>query len=151
MITAVVTIVVGTIAIVVISIAIASIIGHFFIKGFQALLLYLFPPHDLSSNGNHNNEYQEGQSNLETIINKAVGYPFDIRDYDPCNLLHKLVKSPRPHCKAYGDNKSYERDPKRYLPRPSPRSVPLPIKHIGNIVNRLRRGVNQSGKEPISI
>jgi hypothetical protein len=32
----------------------------------------------------------------------------------------------------------------------TPRPVPLPVKHMVNIVNRLRRRVNQSGKEPES-
>jgi hypothetical protein len=136
---------------VVISIATAIIIGHFLIKGLQALLLYLLPPHRLSSEDNDNNKYEKDHSNLETIINTDTSYPFDIRHYDPCDFLHNLIKSPRPHRDNYSDNKAYESESEGYLPRLTPRPVPLPVKHMVNIVNRLRRRVNQSGKEPLAV
>lgn len=148
MIIPITTIVVATIASLVISIAVAIIVGHFLVKGLQALLLYLLPPHRLSSEDNDNNKYEKDHSNIETTINKETSYPFDIRHYDPCNLLHNLIKNPRSHRDNYSDNKAYDSESEGYLPRLTPRAIPFPIKHIRTIVNRLRSRVNQSGKEP---
>ena len=150
MIIEIITIVVATIGILIISVVIASIIGHFFIKGLQTLLLYLLPPHQLSSDDNCNNENQTNHNNLETTINDTDRYPFDIRHYDPCYFWHNFITSTSRHQKNNSDNKWYKEYSKCYLPRPTPRSIPLPIKHIGNIVARLRKLVNQSGKEPCS-
>jgi hypothetical protein len=139
MILAVTATAVATIGVVIVSIAIASIIGRYLIKGLQVLLLRLLPPHPLSHDNNHDNEYCAGHNNTETTIDDMTGYPFDIRHCDPCDFLHNIVESPRRYRKDNSDNKSYKGYVKPYLPRSTPRSIPLPLQHIRNTVNRLGR------------
>jgi hypothetical protein len=145
--------VVSLIGIAVLSVVIAIVLVHFYLRGLEALASHMRPLRYKVWNGN---EYARQQNKKETAINDISIPKYEASCYGLYdiirNYIHKASKQQIGKYCPEKQNQTTKQKPLHYtkgcLPRTTPFSLPLPIKHIGNIVNKLRRHVNQSGKEP---
>jgi len=137
-----------------ISITLGIIITHFVLRVIEALLPLRTPMHhrttksdECQSHASHNHPSNEGM----------VTYHLNIRRYDLYEIIrsriNKMLSDPiENQCRNHTRNanaKEYNRYINRHPPFLAQHPLPFPpIKHIYIIVNKLRRSVNESGKEP---
>jgi hypothetical protein len=139
----IVLLVVSLVGVAILSIVIAIIIVHFLLKGLEAVALRVISPRYEIRDGN---EYQRDHNNNSATANDIPIHPDTISRYDLYEIIRNLIKPSEnqigkqcPCQKTNTDKKEYYRYINRFLPRLAPCSLPLPIKHIGSIVDRLIR------------
>ena len=138
----------------IISVVLGIVITHFVLRGIEILIPLRHIVHYQTTN---DNECETGQTDNRTDRAHVAIYPLNIRHYDLYDIIRSRigkmpcsqVRQQYPSHKPCTDTKEYHRYINRYRPRPTQHPFPIPvIKHIHTIVNKLRRRVNQSGKEP---
>jgi hypothetical protein len=143
------------IGVAIISVLIAVVATHFILRGIEVLLPIRCRLHQKTAN---DNECETGQPENGTSGTHGSIYPLNIRRCDLYEVIRTRINEMRknkptndecPNNKRNAKPKEYYRYINRHRP-PSPQHpFPIPrIEHIRTIVNRLRRRVNQSGKEP---
>jgi hypothetical protein len=135
----------------IVSMAIAGIIVHLLIKGTKALLS-LSPQH----NPNESSEYREEYDNQNTNPPNVPVHPYDLSAYDPYEMMKKAITAHRNKSFAnqIGDSCPYQATDTNTNKYYGYSKCILQFRHIWathlrGIVDRVRRRVNQSGKEPI--
>jgi len=133
--------------------ALSIILVHFFLKGLEWLALHT---RCLRYEVRNSNEYTGQHNNKETRANDITIRPYAVSRYDLYDIIRNRINKMSEnrignHCpddKTDTNKEKYNRYVNRSLPRPTPCPLPSPVKHVGNILNKLLRRVNESGKEP---
>ena len=142
------------IGVAIISVALSIVITHFLLMGIEALLPIRYPMHYETANDNEN---ETAQTNSHADVDNVFIYPLTIRRYDLYEIIRSRISKTSanqirdlcPNKKADANKKEYYRYINHRPPRLTQHPFPFPpIEHICAIVNKLRRRVNQSGKEP---
>lgn len=141
------------IGIAIVSIAGTIVITHFLLVGIEILLPLRHPVHYQATNAD---KCKNDQNHNHTTIDDVPIYPVTIRRYDLYDIIRTRINKVTeqqigkfcPKQEATTNTKKDHSYINRYPPRITQHPLPSPIKHILTIVNKLRKLVNQSGKEP---
>jgi len=146
--------VLSLIGIAVLSAALSIVITHFILRGLEILLPLRHPAHYQTTNAN---EPEGGRNHNHTPTDDIPVYPITIRRCDLYDIIRARINKVteqqigkfRPKEEATTNSKKDNGYINHHRPRSTQHPFPIPpIEHIRTIVNKLRRAVNQSGKEP---
>jgi hypothetical protein len=141
------------IGIAILSVALSIVITHFILRAIEVLLPVRYP---MCHETTKTNKYQTANDDKHPRNEEVLAYPLNIRRCDLYEIIrsriNKMLHDPTtnecPNQKCTANAKQHYRYINRYPPHIAQPPLPSPIEHIRTIVNKLRRAVNQSGKEP---
>ena len=142
------------IGIAILSAALSIVITHFILRGIEILLPLRHPVHYQATNAN---ERKSDHNHNHTTTDDIPVYPITIRRCDLYDIIRTRINKVAeqqigkfcPKEEATTNTKKDHSYVNRHPPCVTQHPFPSPtIKHILTIVNKLRRLVNHSGKEP---
>jgi hypothetical protein len=145
------------IGVAIVSVAIGIVATHFVLNGLEALVLRLLSlRHPVRQHKTNAQECQRANNDEFTDRDNVPISPLNIRRCDLYEIIRSHIKkmlsdpikNQCPNQKCNANTEEHHHYINHYPPRVTQHPLPSPIKHMRTILNKLRKGVNQSGQEP---